>query len=556
MNKFADYKTVDVLVVGAGVAGLTAAAAAKSLCPDKSVCVIDKASGPGRHNLSGGTFDPSSLYEFLNLAFPNWQDNEKISKFLSRRVVNEQFFMLSSKSRAFRITPHLKLAKALKLSAGKMLSEGETIISVSKLVRVVEAMAVEKGVEIYYNFPADFVDFDHKTARAKGVRLADKGLDEGGIKQMNYTPGELINAENVILAEGADGYVTEQFIAHSELERNQPQIYSLGVKEVIEVSPEQYKAIGSSNVLRFAGYPLWKPFSSPSIFGGGALYPLGSRRIAVVLISALDWKYKDYSPYEAFCLFKKHPKVARYIDGGRVLEAGAKLIPEGGFHSIPRDKVRSTYAGTSNVLLTGDCAGFVNMHRMRGLSNAVLTGLQAGKAVSMKEKNGGSLAKNYSNMLEFSGLIDQMKRAAKFRQIISKFGVTLGLGLGNIDFMLPLFNIRQDNKREMTESYPFSGKGLFDQADFVKHTGVQHRENQQPHLVIKDVDICKWECARKYDCPCLKFCPGQVYEKMQEHVGPVNTSNCLHCKTCQRKCPYSNIEWTVPEAGGPMYTDM
>lgn len=556
MKNLAEFKKVDVLVVGAGVAGLAAAVTAKTLSPDLSVCVIDKAPGPGTHNISGATFDISGVFEFLELVFPGWKENPKITSFLGRRVEKEDFYMLTSEKRAIKITPALKLAKKMKLPAGEMISMGDVIISISKLVRVVEALAVERGVEVFYNFPAEKIDFDKLTGMARGVKLADKGRYKDGSEQFNFRQGDLLEAKFVILAEGADGYVSEQFVTCSELERDQPQLYSIGVKEVLEVSPSQYASLGDRNVVRFAGYPLWKPFANPSIFGGGALYPMGSNKVAVVLISALDWKYKDFSPFEAFELFKEHPAVAKYIAGAKVLESGAKMIPEGGYYAMPRDKVRGTIASTTNVALVGDCAGFVNMQRMKGISNAVLSGVQAGKAIGMSLEEPNKFAKHYTCLLDSSDLIDQMKVASKYRQIIAKFGVTLGLLLSNLDFMMPLFKVQSDRHKNLSQLYAHAGKAQADQSFFIKNSGVLHREDQKPHLIIKDVDVCKWQCSRTYDCPCLTFCPGQVYERMHEHIMPVNPSNCLHCKTCQRKCPYNNIEWTVPEAGGPRYTDM
>lgn len=555
MTDTANRNKVDIIIVGAGIAGLSAALTAKALCPEKIVCVVDKADGPGKHNLSGASFEPESIYDLLNLTYPQWRENKRITAFLSHRVEKESFYMLTGPAKAVNISGAVQLAAKMKCPTGEMVSKGDVIISASKLVRVLEAIAVEKGVELLYNFPVCSVEYD-STARPTGVRLADKGLAKDGSHLENYARGELVVASHVVIAEGADGLAAERFIERSELERDCNQLYSVGIKEVIEVSPEQYAMIGDTGVVRLAGYPIWKPFSDPSIFGGGVLYPMGENRIAVILISSLDWRYKNYNPFAAFTLLKRHPVVAKYIDGGRVVQSGAKMIPEGGYYAVPRNKVLGTVASDRNVVLIGDCAGFVNMRKMKGVANSIYSGILAGKAFNESVESPERYAASYSAMLENADFIKELKRAGKFRQLVSAVGVTLGMPLGNIDFMLPLFHPHTDSRTEMTHGYRYSAEPLDDQSLFIKNTGVHHREDQPPHLIIKDIDVCKWDCARRYDCPCIKFCPGQVYEKTGEHVGPVNASNCLHCKTCQRKCPFDNIEWVVPESGGPRYTEM
>jgi electron-transferring-flavoprotein dehydrogenase len=545
---------VDMIIVGAGIAGLSAALTAKTLCPEKTVCVVDKADGPGKHNLSGASFEPESIYDLLNLTYPLWRENKRITAFLGRRVEKESFYILTSPAKSLNITGPVQLAAWLKCPTGEMVSRGDVIISISKLVRVLEAIAVEKGVELLYNFPVCSVEYD-SSGRPVGVRLADKGLAKDGSHLENYARGELVLASHIVIAEGTDGFVAEQFIEYSELERDCNQLYSIGLKEILEVSQEQYSLLGDNGVVRLAGYPIWKPFSAPSIFGGGVLYPMGDNHIAVVLITSLDWKYKNFNPFEAFCLFKRHPVVAKFINGGRVVQSGAKMIPEAGYYAVPRNKVNDAMASTGNVVLVGDCAGFVNVRKMKGVSNSIYSGILAGKAFHESADNPDKYAACYSAMLKKADFIKELKKAGKFRQLVSTVGVTLGMPLANIDFILPLFHPHPDSSCEMRQSYRYSGAPLDDQSLFIKNTGVHYREDQPPHLIIKDIDVCKWDCARRYDCPCIKFCPGQVYEKAGEHVRAANASNCLHCKTCQRKCPFNNIKWVVPESGGPRYTE-
>jgi len=340
------------------------------------------------------------------------------------------------------------------------------------------------------------------------------------------------------------------------LKRQSPQLYSVGVKELIQVSTEQYGKFTATRVVHAMGYPIWTPVIGPGMFGGGIMYPGAQNHISVGMIVGADWKYHDFNPQDALTNFKNHKFVKQFIEGGEVVEAGAKMIPEGGYYAIPRDQ-NSGSIGKANVMILGDSAGFVNMLKIKGLHNAIDSGICAAKAIAVSMDNPETAAVRYTKLLEQSNVDKEMKSAMNFRQTIARFGPLQGMPLSVLGGLLPKFNVEQDYEAMTIADYRLKCDKPFDKDSFTAVAATEHREEQPSHLTILDETICALQCGPKFNNPCITFCPAGVYETIHDKVKPANPSNCLHCKTCQRKCPFDNIRWTVPEgSGGPRYKRM
>ena len=551
-----DYNKVQVLIVGAGPAGLSAAIQIKKSKPELDVCVIDKAFRPGNHNLSGAVLEHEPLNSLLNFAADGWLESDKAKDILGQTVKNEKLLFMPSNKIAFDLLFFIKIAKSLNLGLGAMLHKGDYIISISKLCKWLTRIARDIGVEVLHGFAAQDIIFDSNTGLTAGVKLIDQGLDKESNNQPNYREGETINADFTILAEGCDGLLTEKFIEKANLKRKQPQLYSLGVKELIKVSPVQYKKFSANRVIHSMGYPIWTPILGPAMFGGGIIYPGADNDIAVGMIVGADWKYRDFNPQDALVKFKEHRFVKKYIEGGTVIEAGAKLIPEGGFHAIPRDP-QTNSIGKGNCLILGDGAGFVNMIKIRGIHLAIDSGIQAAAAVIDTITKPEASAVKYTELIDNGMVGKEMRSAENYRQTTAKFGPTLGIPLSVISNLLPIFKIEEDYKAMTEATYKLKPQRNFDKDAFTAAAATEHREEEPSHLEILDNSICEQECAPKFGSPCITFCPAGVYEDVNGKTKAANPSNCLHCKTCQRKCPFSNIKWSVPEgAGGPRYKKM
>lgn len=551
-----EFSKVSVLVVGAGPAGLAAAITAKRLNPKAEVCVIDKAAGPGHHNLSGAVLEAKSLAKLLDPVQPDWRSSDEAKAVLTATVDKDDVMFFCGQKRAFRIYPMLKMARAMKLGFGQMVHGGDYICSISKLTAWLCKVAASAGVEVMHGFSAEDILWDSVRHCATGVKLVDQGLNKEGHKERNYLAGETILADAVILAEGCDGLVSEKFVQKAGLVRQGHQLYSVGVKELIRVSETQYQQFTPGRVVHAMGWPLWTPVIGPAMFGGGIMYPMGDNHIAVGMIVGLDYKFCDFNPQDALTLFKEHTYVKQFIDGGTVTEAGAKMIPEGGLYAVPRCPETGTI-GRGNVLLVGDSAGFVNMLKIKGLHNAIESGISAGTAAADALDAPVGLARIYTRLLEGSGVLKELASAKNFRQTVAKFGPLQGMPLSVLGGWLPQFRIEPDYATMTTARYRLRPAVRFDKDTFTAVAATTHREEEPCHLLIGDSKKCVEVCLPKFGAPCITFCPAGVYESIQGQPKPANPSNCLHCKTCQRKCPYDNIRWTVPEpTGGPRYKTM
>jgi electron-transferring-flavoprotein dehydrogenase len=551
-----DYNKVSVLIVGAGPAGLAAAIQLKAQKPDIDVCVIEKAADLGNHNLSGAVLEPQPLHTLLDSAAPGWRNTDAAKEVLAKKVNKENVMFLLGKKLSFNILFAIKLAAMLGLGPGQMLHKGDYIVSVSKLTKWLGQIAKDLGAEVLPGFAAEDIILDESTGMAKVVKLVDQGLDKTGNKQPNFLEGETIYANFIVLAEGCDGLLTEKFIEKAKLQRQCPQLYSLGVKELIKVDSRRYEKFGAGSIVHAMGFPLWTPLLGPAMFGGGIMYPGDDNHIAVGMIVAADWKYCDFNPQDALASFKQHSFVKQFIEGGTIVEAGAKMIPEAGFYAVPKDPQTGTI-GRANVIILGDSAGFVNMLKIKGLHNAIDSGILAAKAIAETLAHPKLTAAKYTALINSSNVAAEMKSAKNFRQTIAKLGPSLGMPLSVLGKLLPKFRIKEDYKTMTTARYRLKPNQQFDKDTFTAMAATSHREDQPSHLTILDSAVCKTRCTPVFDSPCITFCPAGVYETVHGEVTPANPSNCLHCKTCQRKCPFDNIRWTVPEpAGGPRYKRM
>ncbi len=550
-----DYNKVTVLIVGGGPAGLSAAIKLKLLKSDIDICVIEKAEKLGNHNLSGASLEPQPLFSLLDEAAPGWQKTEQAKQVFANKVEKSNLLFLLGKKLAFNISPAIKLAKLLKLGIGQMVHTGDYSVSISMLTAYLGQIAKDLGAEILTGFAAEDIILDDN-GMTVGIKLVDQGIDKNGNKQPNYVPGEIINPDFVILAEGCDGLVTEKFIEKAHLQRQSPQLFSVGVKQLIKVSPEQYEKFTAGRIVKAMGYPIWTPVIGPSIFGGGIVYPHEPDYLAVGMIAGADWKYYNFNPQDALTLFKEHRFVKKFIDGGTVVEAGAKMIPEGGLFAVPADPQNGNI-GKNNCLIIGDSAGFVNMLKIKGLHNAIDSGMLAAQAIADNLSSPQNAADVYTQLVNSSNIAVEMASAKKFRQTVAKLGPLFGLPVSILGRLLPRFKIEPDYKAMKKAAYRLKPNQDFDKQTFTAMAATAHREDQPSHLSIIDGNICAEKCTPVFNSPCITFCPAGVYESIEGEVKPANPSNCLHCKTCQRKCPFDNIRWTVPEGtGGPKYKKM
>lgn len=552
-----------LLIIGAGPAGLAAAIAAKSANKDTDIVVIEKSESLGNHTLSGALLEIGSLKRLLDNAYPNWQRIEGAHHITQRHVSACDIYYLLDKNAALKMTPMIKLGKKAGLSLGEMDTTGNYIISINQLTKFLGKIALSLGVEICTGFGVKEILLNQAKIKVSGVKLVDQGLDKSGKLQPNYLSGETITADIIILAEGTDGLVTESLVAKAGLKRGINQVYSIGIKEIIKVNKERYALFGNNRAIHTIGYPLWSPTGSPNIFGGGFAYSYGDNLITVGIIAGADWKYCNFNPQKALQDLKRHTFIQKFIEGGEIIEAGVKMIPEGGFYALPR-YIQSNSNGKAiapigfkNALIIGDSAGFVNMHKIKGLHNAIESGTLAGKASTQCLNIPEKAAQAYTQLLEESPVMAEMKSAKNFRALIARCGLTVGFPLSLIGKYLPEITIEKDYKAMTHDKFTYDTSAKFDKMTFISLAGTKHREDQPSHLSILDQSLCIKKCASLFERPCITFCPAGVYEQAGNETHPANPSNCIHCKTCQRKCPFDNIRWTVPEGGGgPRYKQM
>jgi electron-transferring-flavoprotein dehydrogenase len=533
----------DVVVVGAGPAGLAAAVRLKQLAAaagtELAVCVVEKGSEVGAHILSGAVFEPRALDELI----PDWRERGAP---LNTPAVEDRFLYLT-KNRALRLpTPP------------QMHNHGNYIISLGNLCRWLATQAEELGVEIYPGFAAAEVLYDAE-GRVCGVATGDMGIGRDGEPTDRYTPGVELVARETLFAEGCRGSLTETLVERFRLRDGcEPQTYAIGVKELWEVAAEHHQP---GLVVHTIGWPL-----DNSTYGGSFLYHLEDRQVAVGFVIGLDYQNPFLSPFEEFQRFKTHPAIRPFFEGGRRISYGARALNEGGFQSIPR----LDFPGGA---LVGCAAGFVNVPKIKGSHTAMKSGMAAAEAVFARL--GGDRGAQVRAALERSWVWDELRQVRNIRPSF-RLGLWAGLAYSALDTYLLrgrapwTFRHYGPDYAQLTRAssapridYPRpDGKLTFDRLSSVFISNTNHEEDQPPHLKLRDPLKAIAINYRLYDSPEQRYCPAGVYEIVEEAgTGAkrlqINAQNCVHCKTCDIKDPEQNIDWVVPEGGGgPNYPNM
>jgi electron-transferring-flavoprotein dehydrogenase len=537
-----ELNKMDVLFVGAGPSSLAGAIKLKQLLNEhqrhESVVVIEKADKLGQHNLSGAVFEAQVLDELV----PGWREQKDsfITETLGNGVkVDETVFLLGNKT-------------ALKLPEWVvppyMRHQGDYIVSVSEMVHWLGGVARGLGVEIYTGFAAKDILTDDRSV--KGVKLGEKGLDKEGERQSNYSSGEALEAKVTVLGEGSLGLLAEGLVSRFELgNRRNPQIYSLGVKEILRL-PENNN-FGANRVIHTVGFP-----NKPDVFGGGTIYSMGKDKVALALIMALDWRYCDLDPQRELQLFKSHAFVRKLIEGGEVIAYGVKTLPEGGFYSIPGLVI-------DGAIIIGDAAGLTNVKKLKGLHYAIKSGILAAQAIFdsiTKQEFSKNTLGTYEKLLGNSFIMKDIRAARNYRQVFTKAGPAgyyFGIPLSLFQQWIPSkVRVNPDYKGMKRARLRRSYGGGIDRLTAIGLSGTTHREDEPSHITFSDSGKCS-RCGEDYGChPCSFFCPGEVY-KFNDDELILSPSNCVHCQTCRIKCPHQVIQWCVPEGGdGPRYKQM
>ncbi|MCL2474081.1 MAG: electron transfer flavoprotein-ubiquinone oxidoreductase [Alphaproteobacteria bacterium] len=536
----------DVLVIGAGPAGLSCAIRVKQEASkagkDISVCVIEKGSEVGAHVLSGVAIETTALSEL----FPDWKEKGVLSSLVP---VSKDRISFLTKSMSFLLpTPPA------------MNNHGNYITSLGVFVRWLASQAEELGVEIYPGFGGAEVLYDDKGA-VKGVATGDMGIGKDGKPGSRFARGVELHAKQTIFAEGCRGSLTAKVIEKYNLAADcDPQSYGLGVKEIWEVQPENFSA---GLVQHTMGYPV-----DIATYGGSFVYHWKDNKVMLGFITGLDYQNTYLSPYEEFQKFKLHPKIKKVLGKGKRIAYGARAISEGGLQSIPK----LSFAGGA---LVGDAAGFLNMPKIKGTHTAMKSGILAADAVMEALGKNETEPSSYQERFEKSWLYKELYAARNIRPSFH-YGFLFGLMWSGLDSMIlrghAPFTFR--TKREDYEAtkpateckkivYPKpDGVITFDKTSSVFLANVFHEEDQPSHLKVKDWNIENNVTIPIYDAPETRYCPAGVYELVQDEPNgkprlQINASNCVHCKTCDIKDPRQNIEWVVPEGGGgPNYQEM
>jgi len=537
----------DVVIVGAGPAGLAAAIRLKQLSPDVTVVVVEKGSEVGAHILSGAVIDPVALDGLI----PDWRGHEAPIK---TEVSDDRFYWLSA-SRALRL-PNVMLPPLMN-------NHGNYVVSLGNVCRWLASKAEALGVEIYPGFAAAEVLFDGNGAVA-GVATGDMGVAKNGHHKDSFTRGMELRAKYTLFAEGARGSLTKVLEQRFALRQGrEPQKFGLGLKELWQVAPEKHRA---GLVQHTFGWPL-----DNRTGGGSFLYHFDDRLVSVGFVVHLNYENPYLSPYEEFQRFKTHPLVRQTFEGGTRLSYGARALTEGGWQSVPK----LAFPGGA---LMGCAAGFMNVPRIKGSHNAMLSGMLAAEhlAAALKAGRANDELADYDAAWRSSAIGADLWKVRNAKPLWSRFGTLLGIGLGGFDMWtntagFSLFGTLGHGKADWASLKPAAqcspitypkpdGKITFDRLSSVFLSNTNHEEDQPVHLKVGDLALQKASEFDRFGGPSARYCPAGVYEWVQESDSPrfvINAQNCVHCKTCDIKDPNQNITWVPPEGGGgPNYPNM
>ena len=562
---------MDVVFVGAGPANLSGALHLARLVQahnesvskgekqgeplgEIEIGVIEKGSSVGAHILSGAVMDPKALRELI----PDFVEKGAP---VESPVIEDHFLYLTG-TRALRspITPP------------PLKNHGYYIVSLNRLTAWLGEQCEAAGVNIFPEFPGAEMLYD-EADRVLGVRTGDKGIDKEGKRKANFEPGVDLHAKVTVLGEGPRGSLTKQLAQRLNLnEGKEPQVYSVGVKELWELPDDRYP---TGRVTHTLGFP-----SDTKTYGGGWIYGMQNRILNIGYVTGLDYRDPLLDPHAEFQRFKSHPYLTRVLDGGKMLRYGAKTIAAGGYFAMPK-----IYG--DGVLLVGDCAGFLNSQRLKGIHSAIKSGMLAAEAIFEALLAGDFSAnqlRKYEQLVNESWIIPELRKVRNFHAGF-KHGRWLGIINTGFQFitggrswgvfdrakaesghevMKPLgaYNYQGDNIAQRYADLRFDGKITFNKLTDVYHASVGHDEDQPVHLHVLDTNICATRCAEEYGNPCQRFCPAAVYEMVDDGSNgrrklQINFSNCVHCKTCDIMDPYQIINWVTPEGGGgPDYKGM
>jgi electron-transferring-flavoprotein dehydrogenase len=532
----------DVIVVGAGPAGLAAAIRLKQVAPDLSVCILEKGSEVGAHILSGAVIDPIALDELI----PDWRDRDCP---LDVPVVENHHWFLTRRGKW--PIPHFLMPRF-------MSNKGTYTGSLGNLCRWLAEQAGELGVEIFPGFAAAEVVFaDDGTV--KGVATGDMGVARDGTHKPDYQPGIELHARYTFFAEGARGSLTKELKRIFDLDADcEPQVYGIGIKELWDIEPAKHVP---GRVIHTQGWPLTEEV------GGGFLYHQANNQVALGLVVGLGYRNPHLYPFEEFQRWKQHPEIRSILEGGRRVSYGARAINEGGWQSVPK----LVFPGGA---LIGCSAGFVNVPRIKGTHTAMKSGMLAAEAAAeaLGAGRGGDALDSYPAALDASWIASELKLVRNAEPAVAKFGPLVGTLWAFVDMVMRTIGIglpytfghHRDNKslwrKDMAQpiAYPKPDNVIsFDRLSSVFLSNTNHEEDQPVHLTLKDTAVPITVNLALYDAPEQRYCPAGVYEIVEGPRLQINAQNCVHCKSCDIKDPTQNINWVVPEGGGgPNYPNM
>ena len=539
----------DVVIVGAGPSGLSAAIRLKQLAVqqqrDISVCVIDKGSEVGAHILSGAVLDPRTLSELFN----DWSQRDAP---LNCPVVKDKLFFLTK-------------SKALKLPITSTFNNhGNYIISLGVFCRWLAQQAEELGVEIYPGFAATEVLY-HPDGSVRGIATGDMGIQKNGQPGANFQRGMELLAQQTILAEGCRGSLTKDLLKRFELNKtSQPPTYGIGIKELWTVDPAKSRP---GTVMHTIGWPL-----NHKTYGGSFMYHLNDNKVALGMVIGLDYQNPYLSPFEELQRYKTHPVIRQVLEGGQCIAYGARALSEGGIQSLPK----LTFPGG---VIVGDSAGFLNVPRIKGIHTSMKSGMLAAQAViealkpSEQTLESNCEAHHYTELFKQSWLYAELHKVRNLRPAF-KWGLLGGLAYGAMEefifrgkapWTLSHSGTDHGSLRKAKDCRPIiypkpDGQLTFDRTTAVYLAGISYDENQPVHLKLNNPDVAIDVNYREYASPETRYCPAGVYEIIEENNSPrlqINAQNCVQCKSCDIKDPTQNINWTCSEGGsGPNYAEM